>query len=447
MAMMADRVFAQRETGFIFSPDGASPVLDSVFVLAGQSNAETYGTTGTPTGYGSLDPNVKIWNLSTGKWETYSPGVNSNLFHIPPFVAANPTFWGPEASFAKAWLAANPGKTCYIIKGAAGGMPLAYNGDAYTFDPATADGGFDYLTRHINEAMGVLSGVPATFSPQFHGSGFTLSNGNLTAASASGAKSGRATNQLTTGKRFCSFTIDSKGDWVMIGLGGGATVFTNNGYVGAAAGANIGYWSNGQIWRGGGAIDAIAAYTTGDVIDMEANATAQTVRFRKNGGAWSTAYDTSTLTGSVFPFVTVETSTITANFGATAYTHAKPVDAEDFQEFADLSPSIRSLLWMQGESDANLDTLDHLYADNLVAFIAAARSEWIAASMKMVLGRISNSTVWPYRAAVRAAQAAFPGIDGNAAWFDTDDLARQGDDAHYTGAAVETLGGRFFTNL
>lgn len=432
----------------------------NVFVFGGQSNIDAEGVTGSPTGYGVLDTSIIIWNQYTALWETYNPGTNSNLGVIPGgYTQGDAAKWGPEASFALAWRAANPTKTFYMLKSGFPGMGLATAAQGgtniFNFNPTQAGGGFDSLQNNSVEAMGVLAGTSATFSPQIHGSGFTLSNGNLTATSVTGVKLGRATVPVTTGsKRFCSFTIDSLTTWVMIGLLGSTSLnlnslktgFVSNSYVGGGANLGIAYWKDGTVRRSGSTIATIASYTVADVIDMEVDGTALTVRFRKNGGSWSTGYDYSTVTGVIFPTVSVEAAAVTANFGATAYTHARPGDASDFQQFANVNPVIRRLSWMQGEFDASAAGTAAVYAANLSDFASAYRSRCVAPTAKIVVGRISNSTQWANRAAVRTAQAAFPALDGNAAWFDTDDLTLAVDDRHYVSASVETMGQRFLAN-
>lgn len=431
----------------------------SVFIFGGQSNMEAEGVTGSPTGYGSLDPNIVIWNVLTGLWETYNPGTNSNLGFIPGgYTRGTTTFWGPEASFAKAWRAANPTKTFYMVKGSFPGMGLATAAqggtDIFNFNPAQVGGGLDTLTYNVTEAMGVLSGSPATFSPQWHGSGFTLSNNNLTATSALGVKAGRATVPVGAGDQFAEFHVDSLTTWTMIGLVGSTTLtldtlangFTSNQYVGGSAPWGIGYWKDGNVKLAGSTIAALATYTAGDVIGIWANGTAKTIKFRKNGGVWSTGYDYSSIAGTAFPTVSVEVAAVTANFGATTYAFAPPGGVGNFQQFVNVNPVIRRLAWMQGETDAGAAGTASVYATNLSALATAVRSRWSAPSMKIVVAGISNSAQWPNRAPVRAAEVAFPSLDGNGSWFSTDDLTLAADNKHYVSAGVETLGQRFLSN-
>ena len=93
----------------VLSLELASDNFDSVFLFAGQSNALSTGSVGTPTDYGTLDSSIKIWNGSA--FQTYNPATNSNGSGT-----GGDGGWGPEASFAKAWRAANPTKTMYIVK-------------------------------------------------------------------------------------------------------------------------------------------------------------------------------------------------------------------------------------------------------------------------------------------------------------------------------------------
>jgi len=89
-------------------------------------------------------------------------------------------------------------------------------------------------------------------------------------------------------------------------------------------------------------------------------------------------------------------------------------------------PVIAGMIWMQGEDDSTVPANAKAYQDNLKNFIKKVRSDFAAPKMKFVLGRITYmSKLWTTTDnidTVRAAQQKIPEIDGNAAWFDTDDL-------------------------
>jgi hypothetical protein len=89
-------------------------------------------------------------------------------------------------------------------------------------------------------------------------------------------------------------------------------------------------------------------------------------------------------------------------------------------------PVIVGMIWMQGEDDSTNPDYAKAYKDNLLSFIRKVRADYKTPEMKFVIGRISRmSKLWTTPEnldLVRNAQAEVPALDGNAAWFDTDDL-------------------------
>jgi hypothetical protein len=89
-------------------------------------------------------------------------------------------------------------------------------------------------------------------------------------------------------------------------------------------------------------------------------------------------------------------------------------------------PVIVGMIWMQGENDSTNPAFAKAYEANLKNFIAKVRGDYKAPNMKFVIGRISYmSKLWSTTEIidmVRAAQQKVAEDDGNAAWFDTDDL-------------------------
>ena len=111
----------------------------------------------------------------------------------------------------------------------------------------------------------------------------------------------------------------------------------------------------------------------------------------------------------------------------------------------DYDPAIMGMLWMQGEGDTlSLETAN-AYEQNLSNFISTVKSDLHCPDLKMVLGRISDSGAWPYRAQVRMAQQNIADADPNISMVNTDDLTR--DLYHYDTAGLITLGSRFATAM
>ena len=88
----------------------------SLVLLISQSNGLTFGNIGpapyTPTA------RVQIWLPEAQTFAPMTPGLNTGS-------PIHPTAWGPEVSFANAWLEANPSGTLYLGKVSKGSTPIA----------------------------------------------------------------------------------------------------------------------------------------------------------------------------------------------------------------------------------------------------------------------------------------------------------------------------------
>lgn len=104
----------------------------------------------------------------------------------------------------------------------------------------------------------------------------------------------------------------------------------------------------------------------------------------------------------------------------------------------------RNLLWLQGESDANVDqTKADAYAAGLTSFLASARSEWGVG--KIAVMRVHNTNM-AYRATVRAAQNDICWADDRSFIINTDDLTLV-DTYHYDATGVVAIGDRMYTAI
>jgi hypothetical protein len=114
----------------------ATQSLPLFLVIAGQSNAVGFGTSGNggpgasdvPNYLSGVQTNAWYWrNVTTGNgppvygWQQYQAGLNSF-----PSSSGIPyaQFWGPEAQFAYQWTAAYPGQNIYMVKSALAGSQL-----------------------------------------------------------------------------------------------------------------------------------------------------------------------------------------------------------------------------------------------------------------------------------------------------------------------------------
>jgi len=122
------------------------------------------------------------------------------------------------------------------------------------------------------------------------------------------------------------------------------------------SGSGVGYFSNGHLFINGGALTAGSPYgpgnspgVSGDIMGVAVDSTNKTCWFRMNGGQWlgnsgvtalanpatntqGIDLSTSFAFGRLFPAIQMvdgATNSITANFGATAYTHTPPSGAQN----------------------------------------------------------------------------------------------------------------------
>jgi hypothetical protein len=178
-------------------------------------------------------------------------------------------------------------------------------------------------------------GATTTWNPADTSAGFTLSGGNLIATQSLGSSNqgSRDVAGHSTGKFFCSLTINTVGNF-LIGISNAAYSLTSGAILSSTN--SVGVTSGGTIFFNGGSIAGTAAYTTGDVLDIAVDFTAQLIWTRTNGGAWNGSGDPATGTGGgsfagigAGPyFITVTASAagsaVTANFGGSAYSFAAP---------------------------------------------------------------------------------------------------------------------------
>jgi hypothetical protein len=118
-------------------------------VLAGQSNAVGYNldVAELPADLAAPDPRVRIWD--GGRFAPMTPGVNTGT-------PRQPTTWGPEVGFARAWRAAHPDGTLYLVKYARGSTPLA-QGPGRDWSPASSGELYAEATQAVTAAKAALA--------------------------------------------------------------------------------------------------------------------------------------------------------------------------------------------------------------------------------------------------------------------------------------------------
>lgn len=154
----------------------------------------------------------------------------------------------------------------------------------------------------------------ATWDPITLGNGITLSNGNLTGESigAEDLSSARSTRSMTAGKDYyfeVEATAVANGNFV-IGVVNN-TKDLDDWVASGASSDGIGVNPSGSVyWNGSNQGASVDAWDDGDIICVYYKRSNETIRFRTNGGAWSSFYDVSS-------FFTGDTVFAAANGGVT----------------------------------------------------------------------------------------------------------------------------------
>lgn len=167
-----------------------------------------------------------------------------------------------------------------------------------------------------------------TLNPADKDSSITLSSGNLHFSKSGGTTfaSVRGVAGKTSGKWYYEVTQTAVG--IFVGVGNSTAALAN--FVGSDANSVGGWGYNDNIYSGGSVVDSfgVGGDVINDVLCVQADLDAHTVKFRKNGGSWSAAISLSGVTGTIYPMVGTATGfgdgTGTANFGTTAFAQAVP---------------------------------------------------------------------------------------------------------------------------
>lgn len=143
------------------------------------------------------------------------------------------------------------------------------------------------------------------WSPTDHSEFVGITGAAATRSSPAGSayQSARTNLSLSGSITYIEFTItnvgsgENTGPGMMVGIANGAASLSNY-----AGGDNNGcsYRSSGSILKNALGVTGPGTFTTSDVIGMAVDMPNQTVKFRKNGGAWSVTTDISSLGQEVF---------------------------------------------------------------------------------------------------------------------------------------------------
>lgn len=163
----------------------------------------------------------------------------------------------------------------------------------------------------------------ATWDATTKGADVSITNGGLTASSnytGAGAHCIGATIGKTSGYWSWEVTIDSiavGGVYPMLGVAAASFAVATADYPGSTI-DSIGYYGgSGNRYTNGSPTTFGSPYTTGDVLRFELDAVARTCQVFKNNVSMG-IFPALGGTDAIFP-VGIESSTVTANFGATPF--------------------------------------------------------------------------------------------------------------------------------
>lgn len=177
----------------------------------------------------------------------------------------------------------------------------------------------------------VAEGAPsvdyAVLSPNYRNVTAALSNGNKTATSSAAAfKLLGPGNAKSSGKYYFEVTIVEFGSTngeIIVGMGTWEARLNN--WMGSSN-RSVGWTWDNRTLHNGGNIGGAGSFTEGDVIGVEIDCDARSIRFRKNGGTWSGSYSPSLGTQPLMPLVQIYYSgaQVTCNFGTDPWHTAPP---------------------------------------------------------------------------------------------------------------------------
>lgn len=216
-----------------------------------------------------------------------------------------------------------------------------------------------------------------------HGGEMVISAGGITRSTALGPawETARSHTSQSVGARTVQIAIDSIGAGaVMVGVANGKTS------IAASLGTNtnsVGYWNNGNTYYGGtwgGVVPG--AYTAGDTLGIQVDLAARTVRFQRNGAAWSAPLSTAALGDDLY-------------IAASMYYGAGPlvglhVVSDDWNDFAEPTLNIIAA----GDSISLTSGALRTYLPRLADLFEANRTGW-ARTQHFAMNGASWDYVWP----------------------------------------------------
>jgi len=106
-------------------------------------------------------------------------------------------------------------------------------------------------------------------------------------------------------------------------------------------------------------------------------------------------------------------------------------------------PTLKGVLWVQGETDATNLAPSNAYSENLATLFDTLRTDLNAPELPIYLNLLNGAAKHPYKNILRAEQAEFIATYPNALGFDSTGLPLSADMEHYAAAGQLGLGNRF----
>lgn len=177
------------------------------------------------------------------------------------------------------------------------------------------------MIRRVAMMMGKAPAITyTTWNPSDKIAGTVLSNGNLTTTQGLV----RSIAGKSSGKWYWEISFSGTATFMVVGIAKSAWPIATAAFVGDDSNS-WGYYTNGNKYTGGAptAYDG-TGYNNSAIIGVALDMDAGTLTFYKNGASQGTAF--TGLSGTMYAAVGQDgyPGTITANFGATAFTYSPP---------------------------------------------------------------------------------------------------------------------------
>lgn len=188
----------------------------------------------------------------------------------------------------------------------------------------------------LSGIIGSSAYAQTTWNPSDTSAGISFSNGNLTAAAnGSGNQGVRATSSRSSGKRYFEVKVNNDNGNSLIAIGAATSTWILSTNPGAADSVSTSYANSGNLRADSGSTNiSVSTYTSPNVIGIAIDITNHLIYWSLNGvyqnlanpalGIGGVDYIT---TSPVFPlmFSSNNVTTVTGDFGATAFAFTPPV--------------------------------------------------------------------------------------------------------------------------